>query len=203
MEGYRAAPGDGGPGVLVLHAWWGLNDDVRAFADGLSTSGFVVHAPDLFSGVTATTASEATALHKALDRTRLNAELLKAAAALAAASSTATIGVVGFSLGANWAVSLAKYRPDIIDRLVLYYGKGTGSLGKVRARILVHLAETDDFLSNFAGFRANVDKAEIEMTVHQYSGTGHWFAEPSVADAYDATAAASAFQRTLTFLRSG
>jgi hypothetical protein len=31
LEGFLAAPPTGkGPGVLVLHAWWGLNDTMKA-----------------------------------------------------------------------------------------------------------------------------------------------------------------------------
>ena len=37
--GYVAAPAGGGPGVLVLHAWWGLSDGIRRFCDRLAGEG--------------------------------------------------------------------------------------------------------------------------------------------------------------------
>src|SRR3989304_106597 len=46
-QGFLAAPPSAkGPGVLVLHAWWGLNDTIRAFCARLANSGFVTFAPD-------------------------------------------------------------------------------------------------------------------------------------------------------------
>jgi dienelactone hydrolase len=45
-DGYLAIPpgGEGSP-VLVLHAWWGLNDTTRRFCARLAESGFVAFAP--------------------------------------------------------------------------------------------------------------------------------------------------------------
>ena len=37
------------PAVMVLHSWWGLNDDVRAVCDALAEAGFVAMAPDLLA----------------------------------------------------------------------------------------------------------------------------------------------------------
>jgi hypothetical protein len=49
--GFLAVPPTGkGPGVLVLHAWWGLNDTIKAFCTRLAGSGFVAFAPDLYQG---------------------------------------------------------------------------------------------------------------------------------------------------------
>ncbi|RYG28322.1 dienelactone hydrolase family protein, partial [bacterium] len=45
-EGYLAEPKNGpGQGVLVLHPWWGLNEDVKAFCNRLADAGFVAFAP--------------------------------------------------------------------------------------------------------------------------------------------------------------
>ena len=60
---YLAVPAAGsGPGVLVLHAWWGLTPFITGLCDRLAEAGFVALAPDLFDGRTAATPAEAEAL---------------------------------------------------------------------------------------------------------------------------------------------
>lgn len=65
-DGFLAVPvSDRDSGALVLHAWWGLNDTLKAFCTRLAESGFVAFAPDLFHGQIADTIAEAEALGKA------------------------------------------------------------------------------------------------------------------------------------------
>jgi carboxymethylenebutenolidase len=46
-DGFLAVPPGGkSPGVLVLHAWWGLNDTIEAFCTRLAESGFTAFAPE-------------------------------------------------------------------------------------------------------------------------------------------------------------
>ena len=59
---YLAAPQDGGPGILVLHAWWGLKPFFKQVCDQLAAQGFTAFAPDLYQGRIATTIEEAKAL---------------------------------------------------------------------------------------------------------------------------------------------
>jgi carboxymethylenebutenolidase len=67
-EGYLTLPPTGeGPGVLVLHAWWGLNDTIKAFCNRLAANGFVTFAPDLYHGQVADTIPDAERLGSALD----------------------------------------------------------------------------------------------------------------------------------------
>src|SRR5258708_20576328 len=74
-KGYLAIPAMGkGPGVLVLHAWWGLNDTTKTFCDQLAQSGFVAFAPDLYDGKVADNIADAEALVKALNANYLLAE---------------------------------------------------------------------------------------------------------------------------------
>lgn len=85
-DGYLALPQAGsGNGVLVLHAWWGLNDTIKAFCERLAAAGFVAFAPDLYHGSVALTISEAEVLGAALDEQagRAKAEIAAAAAYLA------------------------------------------------------------------------------------------------------------------------
>ena len=67
-DGFLALPPAGtGSGVLVLHAWWGLNDTTKAVCTRLAGAGFVAFAPDLYHGKVAATIPEAEVLSKALD----------------------------------------------------------------------------------------------------------------------------------------
>ena len=73
-DGFLAVPATGkGPGVLVLHAWWGLNDTIKALCTQLAEAGFVAFAPDLYHGKVADTIADAEALSKALDANFLQA----------------------------------------------------------------------------------------------------------------------------------
>src|SRR5260370_19856505 len=53
ISGYLAVPEHGsGPGVVVLHEWWGLTEPFRQVCDRLAEAGFVALAPDLYHGQT-------------------------------------------------------------------------------------------------------------------------------------------------------
>jgi dienelactone hydrolase len=50
-QGFLAVPqSDEMPGVLVLHAWWWLNDTMKNCCRQLADSGFMAFAPDLYHG---------------------------------------------------------------------------------------------------------------------------------------------------------
>ncbi|HMP42123.1 MAG TPA: dienelactone hydrolase family protein, partial [Roseiflexaceae bacterium] len=110
-HGYLALPKGGtGPGVLVLHAWWGLNNTMRGICARLAEAGFVAFAPDLYHGRVADTIPAAEALAAALDerQQQIMAEIGGAARFLAGrAAPPGNLAVIGFSLGAYYALQLA------------------------------------------------------------------------------------------------
>src|SRR6266498_4036742 len=74
-QGFLTVPSTGkGPGVLVLHAWWGLNDTIKAFCTRLAESGFVTFAPDLYHGKVADTIPDAEVLGNVVDTNHVQAE---------------------------------------------------------------------------------------------------------------------------------
>jgi carboxymethylenebutenolidase len=194
-------PGAGG--VLVLHPWWGLNDDVVAYADRLAGEGFVVAAPDMFGGQVATTIEDAERLAKAADEDAINAIVLTALDDLAeGVGSTGKLAALGFSFGAHWAMWSPAQREQVAAT-VLYYGTTGGSiLTEASVPVLGHFAEDDPFETDewVAEFEGILRSAGRDVTIHRYPGTGHWFAEPS-RDAYQTEAADLAFERTVAFLR--
>jgi carboxymethylenebutenolidase len=206
-DGYLALPPTGkGPGVLVLHAWWGLNDTIKAFCTRLAQSGFTVFAPDLYHGQVADDIAAAEALGSTLDTNYLQAkaEIAEAALYLNERAGQVELGlaVIGFSLGAYYALDLAAADPEHIHSVVLFYGTGDGDYSSSQAAYLGHFAEDDEFepQSNVDDLEGSLRRAGRPVTFYRYTRAGHWFFEPD-RPAYHPDAASLAWDRTLAFLR--
>jgi carboxymethylenebutenolidase len=207
-DGFLAVPPAGkGPGVLVLHAWWGLNDTMRAFCRRLAESGFVTFAPDLYHGKVADNIAGAETLSDALfgNRNRAKADTVEATAFLnqRAGQANRGLGVIGFSLGAYYALDLSVADPERIRSVVVFYGTRPGDYSSSKAAYLGHFAEKDEFepQSDVDELEAALRRAGRPVTFYRYPGTGHWFFEEDRAEAYHQAAATLAWERTLTFLR--
>ena len=207
-QGYLALPAAGtGPGVLVLHAWWGLTDVIRDVCDRLAALGFVAYAPDLYHGQLATTIPEAEHLGKELDQNaeRAQAETRAAVDTLLAYTGDQSkgIGVVGFSLGAAYALQLSGAAPEQVQAVVLFYGAGGGDFARAQATYQGHFAENDPYepAESVAWLADALTSAGRSATFYRYDGVGHWFFEPDRVDAYNETAATLAWERTVAFLR--
>lgn len=207
--GYLALPPAGtGPGVLVLHAWWGLTGVIKDLCDRLAALGFVAYAPDLYHGQLATTIAEAERLVKAFDSNadRAKAETRAAIDTLLAYSSDQTtgIGVVGFSMGAYYALQLSGDEPERVRAVVLFYGTGDGDFARAQATYLAHFAENDPYepAEAVAWLTNALTAAGRSATFYHYAGVGHWFFEPDRVDAYNEAAATLAWERTVAFLHT-
>lgn len=207
---YLAVPGSGtGAGVLVLHAWWGLTTVFTDVCDRLAAAGFVALAPGLYAdGATTASIAEAEALVAAHDQAAAEAEAVVQAAAdqlrgMSAVTSV-QIGVIGFSMGAYWALHLSQERPDDVSAVVVFYGTDDGDYSTARAAYLGHFAEDDDFepLASVRALEEKIRAAGREVTFHVYPGTGHWFVEPNRPDVYNAAATELVWERTLAFLHA-
>jgi carboxymethylenebutenolidase len=205
--GYLAVPATGkGSPVLVLHAWWGLNRTIKAFCDRLAEAGFVVFAPDLYHGKVADTIAGAEALGSALDANYLQAraDVAQAADFLNEYSGQNNgLAVIGFSLGAYYALGLANAAPEQIRAVVLFYGTGGDDFSNSKASYLGHFAENDEYEppANVDGLEESLRSAGRPVTFYRYPGTGHWFFEPDRTQAYNQAAAELAWERTLDFLK--
>src|SRR5688500_17727868 len=154
FRAYLAEPEEGkGPGVLLMHAWWGLNDFFTEFADRLAAEGFVVVAPDLYAGKTGSTIDEAKELIGALEggdgyRRAIKHEeaaldyLLKHPAVTGDKA-----GAIGFSMGVAYATWLATLRPELKAVVIFYGGSDAGEdfVKQTDAAVLGHFAEGDEW----------------------------------------------------------
>ena len=207
-DGYLAIPSSGkGNPVLVLHAWWGLNDTIKAFCDRLANEGYVVFAADLYHGKVTDQISEAEVLAPALGKKHEQtvSELADAVAFLQekAGVDDSGITVIGFSLGAFYALELSNNAPEDINGVVVFYGTGADDFSKSNAEYLGHFAENDPYEPPEVSkdLEDMLKSAGRPATIYTYENTGHWFFEPDRKDAYNEAAAKLAWERTLEFLK--
>lgn len=211
VSGYLAVPEQGsGPGVVVLHAWWGLTETFRRVCDRLAEAGFVALAPDLYQGKTAATVEEAEALAGALNRDGERAsgdiagaiEFLRQHEATQLAGDRGKLGLVGFSLGGAYALDTSVNLAEEIGAVVIFYASYTGpEYGRAKAAYLGHFAEHDPFepAESVAEMEQALRAAGRSATFYTYAGTRHWFFEENRPE-YDAEAARLAWERTVAFL---
>ena len=203
-EGFLAKPTMGNQqAVLVLHPWWGLNDTIKNFCTRLSEAGFLTFAPDLYHGKIATTIPQAENLVKTLNDNQAMADITAAVDYLSEQSGR-PVAVIGFSLGAYFAIQLSTSDPQHVNAVVVFYGAGEGDYSKSKASYLGHFAENDQYED-----QKYIDEMEKALRAagrpvmfYQYPGTSHWFFEPDRKDAFNQEAANLAWDRTIAFLEN-
>ncbi len=212
--GYLATPdGVTGPGVVVLHAWWGLTEPFRDVCDRLAEAGFVALAPDLYRGKTASTVDKAQALASALNQedARVRGDIrgalqfLRQHGASSPADGRGAFGFVAFSLGGAYALDMSIELADEIAAVVIFYATYTGlDFGRAKAAYLCHFAENDPYepAESVEQLSQELQAAGRQATMFIYPGTTHWFFEANRPDAYDAAAATLAWERTVAFLNA-
>ena len=211
ISAYLAEPSHGsGPGVVVLHAWWGLTEPFRWVCDRLAEAGFVALAPDLYHGKTTATVEEAQALVEALDRDveRVRGDIAGAVQVLRQHDAAhlvdgrGKLALVGFSLGGAYALDMSVTLAEEIAAVVTFYASYPGlNYRSAKAAYLCHFAADDPFepAESVAQMEKELQAAGRPVTVYTYPGTKHWFFEENRPE-YDAEAARLAWERTIQFL---
>lgn len=190
-----------GPGVLVLHAWWGLKPFFKQFCDRLAQEGFTVLAPDLYQGRIAKTIEEAKALLGERDF-EFMVDTVSAAKDHLRELAKGKIGLVGFSMGGGWALEIAASAPEQVAAMVIFYGNGDAEYAKIKSKVMGHFSDHDEWepFEYVENTFAELKKAGVDTTLHVYPGVAHWFVEEDRPE-YDAAAAQLAWDRTVEFLK--
>jgi carboxymethylenebutenolidase len=207
FPGYLAAPDKAkGAGILVLHPWWGLNDTIKGVCDRLADKGYITCAPDLYHGQIARTIAEAEQLSSKLDEDQAWKDIAEALKVLEEQPGVEgqKIGVIGFSLGAYFALGLSAKDPERVAAVVLFYGTGPADFSRAQAAYQGHFAAIDEYEpdENVEWLENALQSSGNQVAFYRYEGVGHWFFEPDRPDAYSQAAADLAWERTLTFLKN-
>ena len=210
VHGYFVAPADMFeplPAVIMIHEWWGLNDDVRAKADQLAAAGYIVFAVDLFGGKTATTPSAARGLMLSVveDPESASENLQSAYRFVSEIAGAPAVATLGWRFGGTWALNTALLLPDYIAAVVVYYAQVTADeekLGPVSAAVLGLFAGDDSSVKreSVEAFRGALQGLRKDFDIQIYDGVRQGFANEDATN-YDKNAADDAWQRTTEFLQ--
>lgn len=208
--GYLARPeGDGPfPALILIHEWWGLNDNIRDMADDFASEGYVALAVDLYEGRSADgdpAKARELATEVRGDVEGAMAHLGDAVAFLKAREDVVpdSLASVGWCFGGGWAYEMAKNDAGV-KATVMYYGRFNleDDLSLMRADIMGHFGEEDTSIlaDDVRQFDAKLKTQGGDHRVFIYPNAGHAFANEDNEAAYVPEAAAEARQRTLEFL---
>jgi carboxymethylenebutenolidase len=210
VEGYLARPADATeplPGLIVIHEWWGLNDNIEMMTDRLAGEGYVALAVDLFEGQVADQPEQAREQVQAASQTpeRLEENLRQAYQYLQTEAGTTGIASIGWCFGGSWSLNTALLFPDELDAAVVYYGGQIATdpetLSSLQMPILGIFGELDDNPSpaTVREFESTLNSLGKTAEIYIYEDADHAFANPS-GTRYNAEAAEDAWEQTIAFL---
>lgn len=203
---YFVAPTSGpGAPLLLLHSWWGLDSSIKQLADRLADVGHTVLVPDLLAGETFSDAGAAEAFLRSADPNRL-AWLTRTSVLLVQERSQqpeSPISIVGMSMGASLGLWASIRMPDVVARVVSFYGVQTIDFAGAEAAYQLHFASDDAIVdSDEAAFmEATIGLNGLTVESFIYPETAHWFFEPGRLN-FNPSAAEQAWDRMTEFLAS-
>ena len=196
------------PGLVVIHEWWGLNDNVRTATRRLAGQGYHALAVDVYQGKTASSPDSAQAyMQQAMSRPdRVRQNLQDAHDHLRSEVNAPRVAVMGWCFGGGRTFDAVAAAPQQYDAAVAYYGSPasmtTEVLQQTTTPILAHFGRQDQAVSveTARAFQSRFEEAGATGAIHFYDA-GHAFANPS-GDSYEPAAADQAWSRTMDFLRT-
>lgn len=209
LHGYLAKPAKAArnaPAIIVVHEWWGLNDNIKAVVDRYAGEGYTVLAVDLFGRV-ATSPDTAMVLYQtAMKDIPAGEQNLAQAIAYLKAQGATKIGSVGYCFGGHWSLRTGLVGGNDVKAVVMYYGApitDRTQLARLKAPVLGLFGGLDKGIpvDSVRAMERTIKASGRPVTINVYANADHAFANSS-GQAYNAVAANDAWRKSLAFFRA-
>ncbi len=208
-QGYLAVPEStkAAPAILLIHEWWGLNQDIKNKADEFARQGYVALAVNMYGKPASNDPAQARKMASAV-RNNIDEAFKNLNAGIGFLKNSTMVDAtrlasVGWCFGGGWSYQIAKNNLGV-KASVIYYGRFNpeDDLATMRAKILGHFAEKDRGITLDAvnAFEAKLNTLDGTHQIFIYPNTQHGFANPN-SKIYDQEATKKATARTLEFLK--
>lgn len=204
ITGYFAKPesNKSHPGVIMIHEWWGLNENMKLMAKKLAAEGYYVLAVDLYGEVTDNSTKARELAGKVRENNTEAMQNLKSAEEYLKEQGAKKIASLGWCFGGGQALQYSLQ--DDVNATVIYYGNlvtNTTELEKIEGPVLGIFGSNDTSIpvETVIAFNSSLNNLSIENEIYIYEGVGHAFANPSGMN-YAPAETADAWNKTLAFL---
>lgn len=214
LRGYltkpRTAPKTGAktaPALIMIHEWWGLNDNIKAMADRYAGEGYTVLAVDLFGGQVATTADAAGKQYQAaMQNVAAGERNMSSAVDYLRSHGASSVGTIGYCFGGHWSLRAGLAGGDKVNAVVIFYGApitDAKELARLKAPVLGLFGGKDTGipLTAVRAMETALKEGGHSTTIHVYPDANHAFANPS-GQSYNKADAEDAWTRTLAFFKA-
>jgi carboxymethylenebutenolidase len=213
VEGIEFWPQEKGiyPGVVVLHEAWGLNEQIKEFANRLACEGSNVIVPNLYGrqgGMITANADVAEALAARIKESDLLQDINSCCEFLNTREQIKrnVHGVIGFGMGGSLAIRFACQRKRL-RAAVSFYAKVTtpsSVLKELSCPLLYHRAGADPSVTSEEIDRLNQDAKDSgkHVDVQTYKGAPYAFCHEARKESYHPESARQAWESTVAFLHT-
>ncbi|NNE68705.1 MAG: dienelactone hydrolase family protein [Pyrinomonadaceae bacterium] len=194
---------DGAQPVIVIHEWWGLNDQIKKIADRYAGEGFVAIAPDLYRGKIADNPDDASAMMAALEISD-GLDTIKNAIDIAREKfGFSHFGISGYCMGGTYAL-YAACEIEGISASAPYYGDipPEDQLKDLNVPVVFISGTRDAWITpeKVGELESAADKYGLDVDSLKYDAD-HAFSNSARPEVYDRDAAEDAWAKVVGFFK--
>ena len=197
------------PGVLILPAWMGIDDEAKMAALELEKAGYIAFIADIYGKGNIQTDFPSAA--KAAGHYKKNYNEYQKRISLAldqlkkSGANPEKIAVIGYCFGGTGALEAARGNLPIVGAVSIHGGIGKDKSRKnnpITAKILVEHPADDESVSaeDYNQLVQEMRDGNADWQIITYSNSKHTFTNPASPD-YNAVMAKRAWNHTLMFLK--
>lgn len=196
------------PGVLILPAWKGIDDEAKEAALQLEQAGYIVFVADIYGkGNIPSSNGEAAQIAGKFksDYQLYQKRILLALEQLTlAGASPEKLAVIGYCFGGTGALETARAGFDVNGVVSIHGGLAKAAdrpNGPIKAKILVENPADDKSVSkaDYDNLILEMNEGNADWQIITYAHCGHTFTNPASPE-YNEVMAKRAWQHTLMFL---
>jgi len=190
-----------GNAVIIIHEYWGLNDNIKDIANRYAAEGFTAVAPDLYRGKAAKNSKEAGELMNALELEDGLDTIKNVIVSIQEKYDASRIGITGFCMGGTYALQAVCHLEDL-NAAAPFYGDipDEATLQNLKTPVLFISATKDKWINpervRELELMAKNNLLPVKSIAYE---ADHAFFNDTRPEVFDADAAKDAWSKVIAF----